>query len=151
MIRLDSPKSHDELIKDFDERTSEARFAGNDAVLDNIFVTRRRGDRFTLVRKAKSLRDPFAAVFHGRIISNSDGTSSISGFFARSAVDYIAVILFFAFLMVIRSEVISRGEPVLTVNIIIVMYLLLAASFLMTFKSTKQRYIEFLKDITDRI
>lgn len=134
------------LIKEFDERTSEARFAGNDEILDNIFVAERKGDRFILIRKAKALRDPFATIFHGRISKNIDGTY-ISGYFTKSVLDYIITALFFVFLMIIRDEVIGRGESPLTINVIIVIYTLLALSFLLTFKSTKQKYIDFLKDI----
>ncbi len=147
MIKLYSKKQYEKLIVDFNERTCEARFAGNDEVLDNIFVTRRDGDRFILVRKAKSLRDPFAAIFHGRISKTDNGTC-ISGYFTKSVFDYIVVALFFAFLMIIRNEVISREEPLLTVNVIIAIYMILSLSFLITFKSTKQMYIDFLKDIT---
>lgn len=148
MIKLFSNKNYDMLIKEFDERTSEARFAGNDEILDNIFVTERKGDRFILIHKAKALRDPFAAIFHGRISKTVDGTC-ISGYFTKSVLDYIITALFFVFLMIIRDEVISRGESPLTVNVIIAIYMLLALSFLLTFKSTKQKYIDFFKDITD--
>jgi len=145
---LKSNKSYDLLSKTFDERTSEARFAGNDELLDDIFITHRSGDKFTVVRKAKSIREPFATVFHGRLVCDGE-CSFIKGYFTKHIIDYIISAILFAFIIVIRNEVLSRGEPSAAINIIAAMYLLLVFLLMMTFKNTKDKYIDFLKDITE--
>ena len=60
MHTFESRYSKDELISRWDEFTSPARFAGTDDVMDLIFVSKRKGNKVRLVKRARTKRDPFA-------------------------------------------------------------------------------------------
>ena len=88
MLHLESRYSTEQLLARWDERTSLARFAGNDDVLDVIYVASRKKNRVFLIRKARRTLDPFATVFRGRIFPCGDG-SVLQGSFSKRLFDYI--------------------------------------------------------------
>ena len=51
MLILESRFSPSELAERWDDRTSPARFAGNDDVMDDIYIARRKDNRVFLIRK----------------------------------------------------------------------------------------------------
>ena len=86
MINFQSGYSATELISRWDEYTSISRFAGSDETMDLVYISKRRGNRVKLVRKAQLSREPFSTVFRGRI-KNSKNGSEIVGCFTKSLLD----------------------------------------------------------------
>lgn len=148
MHKFNSCFSKEELTSRWDEFTSPARFAGSDDVMDLIYVSKRKNDRVRLVRRARSKREPFSCVFYGKIAKNEKG-SEISGIFAKSVIDYIAIALIIALLAYIRYIVIDRGESPVTVNILLGASIIIGILLLYNTRSTKRKYAEFISRITD--
>ncbi len=92
MLFLKSRYNEAELAARWDERTSPARFAGNDDLMDAVFVAKRKQNRVILIRKARGSWDPFATVFRGRIVPLPDG-SAIKGYFTKRLLDYGLLLL----------------------------------------------------------
>lgn len=148
MHKFNSCFSKEELTSRWDEFTSPARFAGSDDVMDLIYVSKRKNDRVRLVRRARSKREPFSCVFYGKIAKTEKG-SEISGIFAKSVIDYIAIALIIALLAYIRYIVIDRGESPVTVNVLLGASIIIGILLLYNTRSIKRKYAEFISRITD--
>lgn len=148
MNKFNSCFSKEELASRWDEFTSPARFAGSDDIMDLIYVSTRKDDKVRLVRRARSRREPFSCVFYGKIIKTEKG-SEISGFFAKSVLDYIAIASIIVLLTYIRYIVIDRGESPVTVNILLAASIIIGALLLYNTRATKRKYAEFISRITD--
>ena len=94
MLSLESKHNASALSSRWDERTSPARFAGNDDVLDMIYFAKRKGNKVFLVRKGSRSLDLFATVFRGQILPRGEG-SVLQGSFSKrlSAYLLLAVLL----------------------------------------------------------
>jgi len=146
MIKLVSEHSENELYLRFDERINPARFAGNDDVMDLYFYGSRKGSRIKLTRRTGISRDPFSTVFRGKIVRTEEG-SEIRGFFTKGFLDYIFVSIGLFFIFAIYMVVKSRDASLTAINTILIASLVLAILLLNTWRGTKKRYIDFLKDI----
>ena len=109
MVKFPCDYSVEELSQRWDDYTSPARFAGSDDTMDLIFVAKRNGNKVQLVRKARTVREPFTCVFRGKI-KKTDKGSEISGVFTKSFFDYVLVGLLMAFMLYLRTIVIERGR-----------------------------------------
>lgn len=147
LIRLPCSYTKSELTARWDEYTSPARFAGSDETLDLIFVAKRKGDRVTLVRKAKSVHDPYASVFRGRIRSDGE-KSEIVGFFTKTVFDYLFTFLVIFALLYVQITVNSRGEDPYAANVLLVAAIVIAFAVLHCSRGAKRRYTDFLTGIT---
>ena len=148
MHTFESRYSKDELISRWDEFTSPARFAGTDDVMDLIFVSKRKGNKVRLVKRARTKRDPFACVFYGKITETENG-SRISGSFAKAFIDYLvvaAIISLFAYMSYYVSE---RGDSTVTVNVLLGASIVFGAMLLYNTRSVKRKYVDFISRITD--
>lgn len=148
MIKFHSKHSADELISRWDEYTSPSRFAGNDDTMDLIFVSKRKNNKVRLIRRSKANREPFACVFRGTIVSDEYG-SVIKGIFTKTIFDYIVVGLIIAAIFYIRSLVEARGEPLNTMNALLVIAIVGGIALLYNLRITKKRYAEFISRISD--
>ena len=148
LLRFKSSFSADELVKRWDEFTSPARFAGNDDMMDLIFISKRNDKNVKLVRRTRSKRDPFSCMFRGKIVSNDNG-SEIRGFFTKAIFDYIAVILLIELFFYIRYLVIDRGDSPATVNVLLACAIIGGALLLYNTRSAKRRFSEFISRIAD--
>ncbi|MBQ1206248.1 MAG: hypothetical protein IIX67_03500 [Clostridia bacterium] len=140
--------SEEELINRWDDFTSPARFAGADDVMDLIYVSKRKGKKVRLVRRARTKREPFSCVFYGTIESTEQG-SQIKGSFMKSLIDYIAVALIVALLFYIRFLVIERGDSPVTVNVLLGASIVFGILLLYNTRSIKRKFSEFISRITD--
>jgi hypothetical protein len=144
---LNSSYSSEELIARWDDRLNPARFAGNDDVLDLVFYGKRKGNKVKLMRRSGVSREPLSAIFRGRIVGTAQG-SELRGFFTKSVIEYIIISVLLAFVYFIYREVKHRFTDISWINIILAAVFILAIlSLLRTGKSTKAKYIDFLKDI----
>lgn len=146
MLFLKSAYSAERLTVRWDERTSLSRFAGNDELMDNIFVAKRKGDRVILIRKARSAWDPFATVFRGRIVS-SDGGSAIKGHFTKRLSDYCLLLLLLladGYFCLRLREMGKLGVSAAAGCLVFAAILLLLA---VPLRAPRRRYRTFLKDI----
>lgn len=148
MIELKSRFSSEVLKQRWDDYTSPARFAGSDETMDLVYVSKRAGSNVTLVRRARSAREPFSCVFRGKIRQTESG-SEIKGIFTKSIFDYSLVAIVMGLLFYIRGSIIERGESVDTINIIIAFSLVAAFLLLVNYRPTKRKYVEFISRITD--
>lgn len=147
MTVLKSSYSPKELIARWDDRLNPARFAGNDDLLDLVFCGERKGNKIKLMRRSGVSREPLSSIFRGKIVGTSQG-SEIRGFFTKSVVEYIVVGLLIAFVLIIYREVKQRYTTISWMNLLLLAVLIFALlSLLWTRKSTKEKYIDFLKDI----
>lgn len=150
MLRLTSQMSKSELCARWDERTSPARFAGNDDNTDNIFMATRKGEKVTLIRKARGAWDPFATIFKGTISGSEDGDgqSVLEGVFTKRVFDYLMLIalavLDFLFYWYASPE---RQTGSMKAGCIAFAVLLILLAIPMP--SARKRYTGFLRDITD--
>ncbi len=149
MVRFQSDKSIDELIKKWDEHTSISRFAGSDDTMDLIFVSKRKGYNVRLVRKAPLAREPFSSVFRG-VIRKKERGSEIVGCFTKSIFDYFFIAAVFFMLFYIRSYIIERGNNLATVNTLIIIAIIGSVLCLCNFRSTKRKYADFISRITGK-
>lgn len=147
MLSLKSRYSPEQLTARWDERTSPARFAGNDDVLDNIYIASRKKNSVFLIRKARGALDPFATVFRGKILSCGAG-SELRGRFSKRLFDYILLLLLLALDLFIYER--AAVQTALTDGVkygcaaFAVVLLLLAVPL----PSAKRRYRAFLLEIT---
>ena len=148
MLDFESNMSVNELIDRWDAFTSPSRFAGSDDMMDLIFVAKRKDKKVTLVRRARSNREPFSSVFRGEIIKTEKG-SKISGFFTKSLLDYTVVVAVIGLLFYIRSGIMERGEPLDTINVLLVCSIIGGVLLLYNTRASKRKYSEFLTRITD--
>lgn len=146
MIILESEHNENELIQRWDERIKPSRFAGNDDAMDLYFSGYRNGRRIKLVRRSGISRDPFSAIFRGKINKTEEG-SEIRGFFTKGYLDYIIVAFGLAFIFTIYMVVKSRGSSLTAINALLIASLFFAVLLLFVWRGSKKRYIEFLKDI----
>ena len=149
MVRFESSYSPDELTERWDEYTSISRFAGCDDTMDLIFVSKRKGNRVRLVRKAQVAREPFSPVFRGKIQKTEKG-SAVVGFFTKSVADYVAVGIVDVILLYIRSFVVERGDDLNTINSLIAIALAASLLLLLNYKPSKRRYADFISRITGK-
>ena len=147
MLSLTSSHSAKKMISRWDERTSPARFAGNDDVLDTVYRAKRKDNRVYLIRQGYSSLDPFTTVFRGKITENGEG-SVLEGWFTKRVFDYVllAILLILDVAFAVRSY--SMGSltnmGMLGCGIFAAILVLLAVPM----PSAKRRYTEFLRDIT---
>ena len=147
MTILSSNYNPEKLIARWDDRLNPARFAGNDDVLDLVFYGKRKGNKIKLMRRSGVSRDPFSSVFRGEIVGTEQG-SEIRGFFTKGVIEYFIIGLILAFIYFIYREVKERFTNISWMNLILIAVFILAIlSLLWTRKSTKTKYIEFIKDI----
>lgn len=91
-MKTESSLSKDKLISSWDEYTSPARFAGSDDIFDDIFISKRKGDKVVLKRRPRASFDMFSTVFRGKLCEDGTG-SCISGVFTVGIADYIVSFL----------------------------------------------------------
>ncbi len=149
MVKFPSDYSAEELSQRWDDYTSPARFAGSDDTMDLIFVAKRNGDKVRLVRKARTVREPFTCVFRGKIKKTEKG-SEISGIFTKSLFDYILVGLLIAFMFYLRTIVIERGSPLGSVNTLLAVVIIGGLALLINYRSAKRKYAELIFRITGK-
>ncbi len=147
MLFLKSRYSPEQLAARWDACTSPARFAGNDELLDTIFIASRKKDRVFLIRKASGALDPFATVFRGRIVSCGGG-SGIKGHFTKRLFDYLILLLFaladvFFYWRGMRAGPVSSS---MTAGCIVFAIILLLLAI--PLRSPRRRYRAFLEEIT---
>ena len=149
MTTLHSDYGKEELTSRWDDYTSAARFAGSDDTLDLIFVATRRGDKVKLVRKSRSMHEPYAAVFRGRICSAGNG-SAIKGVFTKSVFDYLFTAVLIALAFAVRGYAESRGASLYASNVILAAVILGSIVLLYNYRGTKRKYTEFMCRITGK-
>lgn len=147
MVSFKSKYSADELTEKWDEYTSPSRFAGSDENMDLIFISKRKGNKVRLVRRARQSREPFSCVFRGKIEECENG-SEIKGVFTKSVFDYVFVSLILAILFYIRAMIIERGDSLNTVNVLLVCWIGFGALLLFNTRSSKRRFADFITRIT---
>ena len=146
MLMLKSKLTKEALTARWDDRTAPARFAGNEDLEDNIFMATRKGDKVTLIRKARGAWDPFATIFKGKI--TSDGEYGIlEGTFGKRVLDYAILIglgvLDFLFYFYASPERQTRSMAGFCLCFAVILILLAIPT-----RSAKKRYRAFLEDIT---
>ncbi len=147
MTVLKSSYSPQELIARWDDRLNPARFAGNDDLLDLVFCGKRKGNKIRLMRRSGVSREPLSSIFRGKIVGTAQG-SEIRGFFTKGVLAYIFVGMLLAFIFFIYQEVKHRYTDISWLNIaLLIIFILEILSLLRTPKGTKEKYIDFLKDI----
>lgn len=146
MLVLKSEQTPEQLMQSWDERTSPARFAGSDELMDSIFIASRKEDRVFLIRRASGALDPFATVFRGRIVSCGTG-SAIKGYFTKRVLDYVLLLLLLSLDWFIYYRATESGliSPSLTGFCIAFGVLLLLAAI--PLRASRRRYRTFLEDI----
>lgn len=149
MIRFLSSFSSEELTERWDEYTSPARFAGSDDTMDLIFVAKRKKNKIKLVRRARTVREPFSCVFRGEIKNNGQG-SEIKGYFTKSYFDYLICAIVLGLLFYIRSVAVGRGSPLGAMNTVLIAAIVGGLLLLCNFRPTKRRYAEFIYKITGK-
>lgn len=149
MANFKSEHTKEELKRRWDEYTSPARFAGSDDHMDLIFVAKRSGDRVKLLRRARTMADPFSCVFRGKICSDGE-RSSIKGIFTKRIVDYFSVLILLAIMFFMRSEVIAHGDDPYTINVLIAASSVLGLLLLYNSRRSKRYYADFIARITDK-
>ena len=140
--------SLEELQYRWDEFTSPARFAGSDENMDLVFVSHRKGNKVRLVRKATASKEPFTCVFSGKLNKTENG-SEVVGSFRKTIFDYIIVGALLLVLFYIRMVIMSRGENLGTINILLVFALAGGTLLLRNSRRTKRLYSEFIFRITE--
>lgn len=146
MIKLKSKYNAEQLCERWDKRLSPERFAGHDDVMDLCFCGFRRGNKIKLARRTGIARDPFSAVFRGRIVTKNGG-SEIQGFFTKGISDYIMMSVVLAFVLTIFGVVKSRNAPLTAINVVVAATIVLSFVLLFPWSGSKRKYIDFLKDI----
>ena len=139
----------DELEQRWDERTSPARFSGNDGVMDDIFIAFRKGTRVFLIRKGRNTWDPFSTVFRGRIIPSGSG-SIIKGHFSKRYFDYVLLIV----LAIINVYFAYRNYCINGFSVSSILFYVFVASILILLAiplpPARKKYKGFMKEITDK-
>ena len=147
MLVLESKATPEQLVRRWDEKTSPARFAGNDALMDNIFIASRKEDRVFLIRRASGALDPFATVFRGRIVSCGGG-SAIKGRFTKRLFDYLLLLLLAAIDGFIYFRALEEGSVNPSFTGLCIAFALVLLLLACPLRSTRRRYREFLEEIT---
>ncbi len=148
MLVLQSRFDPSRLKERWDERTLPARFAGNDSVLDDVFIAKRNDDRVILIRKASGTWDPFSTVFRGRIQSAECG-SVLRGYFSKRLFDYIVLVLAFLLEIYFSWRGYTMGAWSFSSTVVCCLFTLGLGLLAVPFPSARRRYIVFLKEITD--
>lgn len=148
MLFLESRYSPEQLLARWDERTSPARFAGNDDVMDVIYVASRKDDRVFLVRKGRRTLDPFATVFRGRVVP-CDGGSALQGRFSKRLFDYLILLVLLALEVFFYQRAVAGGSVTSSFTVGCLAFAFLLLLLAIPLPHTKKRYREFLKEITD--
>ncbi len=148
MICFHSNYSVEKLIESWDDFTSPARFAGNDDTMDLIFISKRRGNRVKLIRRARFSREPFSTVFRGRIRKTKNG-SEIVGVFTKTIFDYVFSAAVLALLFYIRTIIIERSGALNTINVLLAASIMIFALLLFNTRGSKRRYADFISRITN--
>ncbi len=147
MLSLNSSHSPKALLSRWDERTSPARFAGNDDVLDTVYRAKRKGNKIFLIRKGYSSVDPFVTVFRGEIAQTEKG-SVLRGTFTKRAFDYVLIFLFLALDIAFAARSYLMGSLTYTGLAGCALFAVIMILLAIPMPSAKRRYTEFLKDIT---
>ena len=147
MVVLESKATPEQLAQRWDEKTSPARFAGNDTLMDNIFIASRKEDRVFLIRKASGALDPFATVFRGRIVSCGSG-SAIKGRFTKRLFDYILLLLLAAIDGFVYYRAMEDGSVSPSVTGFCIAFAVLLLLIAVPLRASRRRYREFLEGIT---
>lgn len=147
MVDFESNLSPDELIARWDEYTSPSRFAGSDDTMDLIFVSVRKDNKVKLIRRTRSNREPFSAVFRGRIIKTEQG-SKVSGVFTKSLLDYVAIVAIIGLLCYMRYVFAARGDSLNTIDSLIAFGILGGGALLYNTRAAKRKFADFIVRIT---
>lgn len=147
MLSLKSTYSPEQLTARWDERTSPARFAGNDDVLDNIYIASRKRNRVFLIRKARGALDPFATVFRGRIVSCGDG-SELRGFFSKRLFDYLLLLCLLALDLFVYERALAQAAMTDGLKCGCLMFALVMLLLAVPLPFARRRYRDFLLEIT---
>ena len=152
-LRIESKLTHEDLCAYWDDRTSAARYAGNDGDLDNVFIAKRKGDRIRLVRKAMNVIDPFATVFWGQLLPLPEGEgkngskSVLTGFFGKSVLDYILLAVLVGVDAFVFFYNLAKGSLNTTVIAGCAAFLLVFVLLVIPTKSARERYTDLLDDV----
>ncbi|MBO4366087.1 MAG: hypothetical protein J5843_00375 [Clostridia bacterium] len=152
-LRIESKLTHGDLCAYWDDRTSAARYAGNDGDFDNVFVAKRKENRVRLIRKARNVIDPFATVFWGQLLPLQEGEgkkgskSVLTGFFGKSILDYILLAILFGVDALIFIYNLVNHSLNTTVIAGCAALLILFLVLIIPTKSARERYTELLDDI----
>ncbi|MBO4452572.1 MAG: hypothetical protein J5793_01425 [Clostridia bacterium] len=149
MVNLYSDYSVEELCSRWDDRTAPARFAGNDDALDLVFSATRRGCRVKLIRRPVDAREPFAAVFRGKIKKAENG-SVITGFFTKGVGDYVFSALCTALSFAVFRSAQIREAGVNQASMLLTACIVAAIILLYNRRSVKRQYTDFMSDITGK-
>ena len=147
MLVLESKATPEQLAQRWDEKTSPARFAGNDELMDNIFIAFRKEDRVFLIRRASGALDPFATVFRGRIVSCGSG-SAIKGRFTKRLFDYLILLLLALLDGFFYSRALEEGSISPSVTGLCIAFAFLLLLLAVPLRASRRRYREFLEGIT---
>lgn len=145
-----SGKTKEQLIKSFDEHTAAHRFAGSDDILDDIYISKRKGNKVFLAHRPRNVHDLFATVFRGRIVELPEG-SAIKGIFTVGIFDYLLVLLAGSAYGYIIYEIYARAHGRNAAQTIGLVLLGLAVAYLAlrTGKKAKDSYKELLEKIAE--
>ncbi len=146
MLFLKSKYSEADLASRWDERTSPARFAGNDELLDAVFVAKRKQDRVILIRKARGTWDPFATVFRGRIVPLPDG-SAIKGYFTKRLFDYVLLFLLLLADGYFCFRLQDMGNLTASASVGCLAFAAILLLLAVPLRASRRRYRAFLQDI----
>lgn len=148
MLFLESRYSPEQLLARWDERTSPARFAGNDDFMDVIYVASRKENRVFLIRKGRRTLDPFATVFCGKVVP-CDGGSVLQGRFSKRLFDYLILLALLALEIFFYQRAAAGGTVTQAFTVGCVVFACLLLLLAIPLPHTKKRYLGFLKEITE--
>ena len=148
MLFMESRYSPEQLLARWDERTSPARFAGNDDVMDVIFMASRKKNRVFLIRKARRTLDPFTTVFRGKIIPYGDG-SALQGNFSKRLFDYLLLLGLLALDVFVYQRASSAGMLTTGFSVGCVVFACVLLLLAVPFPRTTKHYRVLLKEITE--
>lgn len=144
---LKSKWTTEQLMQRWDEKTSPARFAGSDALMDSIFIASRKKERIFLIRKASGALDPFATVFRGRIVPCGEG-SAIKGYFTKRLFDYVLLLLLAALDGFVYNRALESGNAGNSLTGFCIAFAVLLLLAAVPLRGSRRRYREFLEEIT---
>ncbi len=148
MLFLESRYSPEQLLARWDERTSPARFAGNDDVLDVIYVASRKKNRVFLIRKARRALDPFTTVFRGKVLPYGEG-SVLQGSFSKRLFDYLLLLALLALDIFVYQRASASGLATSGFSAGCVLFACLLILLAIPFPRAKKQYLSLLKEITE--
>lgn len=148
MANFHSDLSKEELTMRWDNITSPARFAGADDMTDCVFISTRKDDRVTLVKKPKISFDPLSAYFRGKISADGDG-SKITGIYTKGLTDYIVGAAISLIYFGVAAEYASRAEnPSMPLAFIVGGIIVLILLYI-TYPGTRKKYEALIKEVTE--